>query len=180
MREGAPRRWSPCGQGGVSVCCGPSSANCVSRGSKSLRETLCIVMLQSVRCPVVKGHKMLGLCPMPTAVLVHQRPCLSLSSSASIICGGGRWRPGVRVCFAFSLCCRAGVRSAGVPVVCVCLASASLNKQRLGWTLLPSVCNGTGGGGGDASEGEGDLVKQKGRYPTPSVTADLAERAARS
>lgn len=61
VREGAQWSWSPCGQGGVSVCCRPRSANSVSRGKKTLRETLCIVMLQSVRCRVVKGHtKCLG------------------------------------------------------------------------------------------------------------------------
>lgn len=88
---------------------------------------------------------MLGLCALRAAVLVHQRPCLSLSSSAFVICGGGRWRPGVRVCFAFSLCCPVCVwagghkRSACDSVLCVCLASASLNKQRLGWTLFCPV-----------------------------------------
>lgn len=90
---------------------------------------------------------MLDVCTLPPAVLVHQRPCLSYSFSASVICGGGRWRPGQRVCFAFSLCGRGefggwrggSENSACDFVVCVCRASASLNKQRLGWTLFYPV-----------------------------------------
>lgn len=100
VREGAQWSWSPCGQGGVSVCCRPRSANSVSRGSKIIARNFVYSYAPVCALPgCERPHKMLGLCALPAAVLVHQRPCLSLSSRASIICGSGRWRPGVRVCF---------------------------------------------------------------------------------
>lgn len=170
MRGGAPWSGSRCGPAGFSV----------AGRSESLCETLCIVMVRLARGRAVKGHRTLGVCPVPATVPVHQRPCLSPSSSASVICGCGRWRLGARVCFAFSGVARGG-GGWGISAcdsVVVCLSGQRLAEQTaVGLdTVLPSVCSGTGAG---ASDGEGDLVEQKGRDPPPSVTTDLAGRAAR-
>lgn len=89
---------------------------------------------------------------VPAPVLVHQRPCLSQSSSAS-----GLWRLGWRdrqgVCFVFCVAV-VGKGSACDSVVCVCLASASLNKQWLGWAM-PRVCNGAWAGAKVRAKGKG-------------------------
>lgn len=127
---------------------------------------------------------MCGVCTLPPAVLVYQRPCLSQSFSAFVICGGGRWRPGTRVCFAFSLCGRGGFGEGVFRELCLGLCGVCLPGQRLaeqtavGLDTVHCPVFAVELGRGRARV-EGDLVEQKGRDPTPSGSTDLTGQAAR-
>lgn len=93
--------------------------------------------------PLIKAHKLPDRAPthVPAPVLVHQRPCLSVRSSGSAARGGAGWRdPWGLFCTLTAWPRWARALPACDSVVCVCLASASLNKQWWwGWALLCGV-----------------------------------------
>lgn len=148
----------------------------VSRQPKSLRGSSCTVMLRLACDYIIKGHKIPDVLSsnrvpnnVPTPVLVHQRPCLSPRSSASVACGGAGWRDRQRVCFVLGVAV-VGKISACDSVVCVCLSSASLNKQWLAWPLPCEVFT--------VELGRVRERVQKGKGSEPSTTTTgLAGRA---
>lgn len=143
VREGARQSWSPCGQGGVCVCCGLSKL-CVPRVKIIARNFVCSyapACALPARCErpqnawVVRSARRGPGSPAPLSVPELQCVCnlrrrevetrgeglFCLLTVLPCVCGGGH------------------KRSACDSVLCVCLASASLNKQRLGWTLFCPV-----------------------------------------
>lgn len=141
--------------------------------SKSSRDTLCLVVLRLACDPINKSAPIPRYSERQRSAQPGARPRPGSAAPLSVpeiqrVCGS--WRRGVERPAESVLHsdCVAGVGqgSACDSVVCVCLASASLSKQWLGWALLRGVFT--------VGLGRGCERVRRGRGPSSSTTTPPA------